>query len=137
VIVGTAAFEPVFDAIVSHVGADNIIVALDSKDGHVVVDGWVRSVATSAVEAMERFDGRCAGFLCTYVDKEGMLDGTNITGFGDLRRATALPITAAGGVTTIEEVQTLLRLDLDVAIGMAVYTGVLDLEELRRLSSSY
>jgi phosphoribosylformimino-5-aminoimidazole carboxamide ribonucleotide (ProFAR) isomerase len=48
-----------------------------------------------------------------------------------------LPITAAGGVTTIEEVQTLLRLDLDVAIGMAVYTGVLDLEELRRLSSSY
>jgi len=64
-----------------------------------------------------------------------MLEGTNVGWFAELRGATELPITAAGGVTSIEEVQTLLRLDLDVAIGMAVYTGVLDLGELLRLST--
>jgi phosphoribosylformimino-5-aminoimidazole carboxamide ribotide isomerase len=135
VIVGTAAFDPIFDEIIAHVGADRIMVALDSKDGRVVVEGWMRTTATTAVDAMRHFDGRCAGFLCTYVDKEGMLEGTNVGWFAELRGATELPITAAGGVTSIEEVQTLLRLDLDVAIGMAVYTGVLDLGELLRLST--
>jgi phosphoribosylformimino-5-aminoimidazole carboxamide ribotide isomerase len=134
VIVGTAAFTPVFDEIVAAVGADRIVVALDSKDGRVVVDGWATSLTTSSLEALRLFDDRCAGFLCTYVDKEGMLEGTNLEWFASLRRATPLPITAAGGVTTIDEVQALLHLDLDVAIGMAVYTGLLDLGELLRLS---
>ena len=134
VIVGTAAFTPAFDDIVDAVGADRILIALDSKEGSVVVDGWVTSLGVTAVDVLAQFADRCAGFLCTYVDKEGMLEGTNLDWFAALRRATQLPITAAGGVTTIEEVQTLLRLDLDVAIGMAVYTGLLDLEELLRLS---
>lgn len=134
VIVGTAAFTPVFDEIEAAVGADRILVALDSKDGRVVVDGWATSLATSSVEALRLFDNRCAGFLCTYVDKEGMLEGTNLEWFAALRRATALPITAAGGVTTIDEVKALLQLDFDVAIGMAVYTGLLDLADLLGLS---
>jgi phosphoribosylformimino-5-aminoimidazole carboxamide ribotide isomerase len=133
VIVGTAAFTPVFDDIVAAVGAEHLMVALDSKDGRVVVDGWATTLATSSEDAVQQFTDRCAGFLCTYVDKEGMLEGTNIDWFASLRRATALSITAAGGVTTLAEVQALLRLNLDVAIGMAVYTGLLDLDALLRL----
>lgn len=133
VIVGTAAFAPVFNDIVAEVGADRILVALDSKEGSVVVDGWVTSLGVSAQDTLAQFANRCAGFLCTYVDKEGMLEGTNIEWFAALRRSTTLPITAAGGVTTIAEVETLLSMDLDVAIGMAVYTGLLDLADLLRL----
>jgi phosphoribosylformimino-5-aminoimidazole carboxamide ribonucleotide (ProFAR) isomerase len=133
VIVGTAAFTPVFDDIVAAVGAEHLMVALDSKDGRVVVDGWATTLATSSEDAVQQFTDRCAGFLCTYVDKEGMLEGTNIDWFASLRRATALSITAAGGVTTLAEVQALLHLNLDVAIGMAVYTGLLDLDALLRL----
>ena len=134
VIVGTAAFAPVFDDIVAAVGAERVMVALDSKGGQVVVDGWATALATSSEDAIRQFTDRCAGFLCTYVDKEGMLEGTNLDWFSSLRRATSLPITAAGGVTTMAEVEALLRLDLDVAIGMAVYTGLLDLDELLRRS---
>lgn len=134
VIVGTAAFTAVFDDIVESVGAERVMVALDSKNGSVVVDGWATSLATTSTEAIRLFEHRCSGFLCTYVDKEGMLEGTNLDWFASLRRATDLPITAAGGVTTIDEVQALLRLDLDVAIGMAVYTGLLDLGDLLRIS---
>ena len=133
VIVGTAAFQPAFDDIVAAVGPDRVIVALDSKHGQVVVEGWARGVDVAAEDVMSSFSGRCGGFLCTLVDREGMLQGTDLDWFARLRQATTLPITAAGGVTTLDEVRALLRLDIDVAIGMAVYTGRLALDDLRGL----
>jgi len=72
--------------------------------------------------------------LCTYVDKEGMMQGTDLDWFRHLRSATALEITAAGGITTLDEVRALLAMNVHAALGMAVYTGRLDLAELARLS---
>ena len=72
----------------------------------------------------------CAGFLCTYVDKEGMMQGTDLDWFRRLRSATELEITAAGGITTLEEVKALLAMNIDAALGMAIYTGRLKLEDL-------
>jgi len=134
VIVGTAAFAPVFDDIVAEIGNEKIIVALDSKAGTVVVDGWATSLAVSAEEAITTFAEKCNGFLCTYVDKEGMMQGTDLDWFASLRRLTTLPITAAGGITTIEDVTALLEMNIDAAIGMAVYTGRLSLNDLRNLA---
>lgn len=134
VIVGTAAFAPVFDDIVAEIGNEKIIVALDSKAGTVVVDGWATSLAISAEEAITTFAEKCNGFLCTYVDKEGMMQGTDLEWFASLRRLTTLPITAAGGITTIEDVTALLEMNIDAAIGMAVYTGRLSLNDLRNLA---
>lgn len=134
VIVGTAAFTPVFDDIVAEIGSEKIVVALDSKAGTVVVDGWATSLAVSAEQAITNFAEKCNGFLCTYVDKEGMMQGTDLDWFESLRRLTTLPITAAGGITTIQDVASLLAMNIDAAIGMAVYTGRLSLNELRNLA---
>jgi phosphoribosylformimino-5-aminoimidazole carboxamide ribotide isomerase len=130
VIVGTAAFTPVFDDIVAEIGSEKIVVALDSKAGNVVVDGWNTMLQTTAIEAMSRFAEVCSGFLCTYVDKEGMMQGTDLEWFAQLRGTTSLPITAAGGITTLEDVRSLLAMNIDAAIGMAVYTGSLRLDDL-------
>ena len=46
----------------------------------------------------------CGGFLCTYVDKEGMMQGTDLDWFARLRAATPHEITAAGGITTLDDV---------------------------------
>jgi len=134
VIVGTAAFNPVFTDIVTEIGSEKTVVALDSKSGKVVVDGWSTSLEISAEQAVENFLGKCNGFLCTYVDKEGMMQGTDLNWFRSLRDLTTLPITAAGGITSIEDVTALLDMNIDTAIGMAVYTGRLSLKELRNLS---
>jgi phosphoribosylformimino-5-aminoimidazole carboxamide ribotide isomerase len=134
VIVGTAAFGDSFDDIVKEVTTKNILVALDSKAGNVVVDGWNTTLQTTAIEAVSRFAEMCSGFLCTYVDKEGMMQGTDLTWFAQLRGATALPITAAGGITTLDDVRALLDMNIDAAIGMAVYTGRLSLAELLALT---
>ena len=130
VIVGTAAFTDAFDGIVQEVSSRNILVALDSKAGKVVVDGWNTMLHTTAIEAVSGFTEMCSGFLCTYVDKEGMMQGTDLEWFAQLRSATSLSITAAGGITTLDDVRSLLAMNIDAAIGMAVYTGSLSLDDL-------
>ncbi len=139
VIVGTAAFsaggirreflEPLAQAL----GRERVMVALDSRAGRIVVQGWRQSTALSAEQVMRQLEPYCGGFLCTYVDREGTLAGTDLEWFGRLRAATTLPITAAGGIATLEEVRALAALNIDAALGMAVYTGKLSLQSLRAL----
>jgi len=137
VIVGTSAFtkaavnHELLGSIASAVGAEKILVALDSKGGRIVVKGW-----TESLDILAELESYCGGYLCTYVDKEGMLQGTDLDWFRRLRSATSKEITAAGGITTIEEIRELLALDIHAALGMAIYTGRLDLAELRRINQS-
>lgn len=134
IIVGTAAFNrPVLEEIVEAVGREKLIIALDSKGGKVVVEGWRETTGATAKEMIGQLEPYCSGFLCTYVDKEGMLQGTDLDWFRRLRAATRLELTAAGGITTIEEIRELRRLDIHAALGMAIYTSRLDLRELAAL----
>jgi phosphoribosylformimino-5-aminoimidazole carboxamide ribotide isomerase len=133
VIVGTAAFTPALQEITAAVGAERVIIALDSKGGKIVVKGWQEATNFTAEEVVSRLEPWCSGFLCTYVDKEGMLQGTDLGWFRRLRAATKHEITAAGGITTIEEIRELAKLNIHAALGMAIYTGRLDLQELSLL----
>lgn len=140
VIIGTAAFsvdginEPLLRAAVEAVGRERILIALDSMGGKIVVKGWRESTAFTAEAVIDGLEPYCSGFLCTYVDKEGMLEGTDLDWYRRLRGATALELTAAGGITTLDEVRELLRMGVHAALGMAIYTGKLDLGELAHLS---
>lgn len=116
-------------------GAERIIIALDSKNGKIVVKGWQESTDFTAEEVITRLEPYCSGFLCTYVDKEGMMQGTDLEWFRRLRAATRREITAAGGITTMDDVRALLAMDVHAALGMAIYTGRLDLAELAALKS--
>jgi len=139
VIVGTAVFSedginaPLLEGLASAIGKERLIVALDSKEGRIVVKGWRESTRFTAEEVLASLEPYCSGFLCTYVDKEGMLQGTDLGWFRRLRAATSLEITAAGGITTLDEVRVLLAMDVHAALGMAVYTGRLSLADLARL----
>ncbi|MDA0206634.1 MAG: 1-(5-phosphoribosyl)-5-[(5-phosphoribosylamino)methylideneamino] imidazole-4-carboxamide isomerase [Acidobacteria bacterium] len=141
VIVGTAAFsgnainEPLLKEIDQSVGRDKVLLALDSKHGKIVVKGWTEAVDLTAEEVIRRLEPFCGGFLCTYVDKEGMLEGTDLGWYRRLREATNHEITAAGGITTIDEIQELTRMNIHAALGMAIYTGRLDLEKLAKLNA--
>ena len=59
-----------------------------------------------------------------------MLEGTDLEWFRRLRAATTLELTAAGGITTLDEVRELQRMNVHAALGMAIYTGKLSLEDL-------
>jgi phosphoribosylformimino-5-aminoimidazole carboxamide ribotide isomerase len=135
VIVGTSAFTSsgINEAFLRTLPADRTIIALDSKDGRIVVKGWREATPFTAEEVLRGLEPYCSGFLCTYVDKEGMLQGTDLDWFRRLRAATSLEITAAGGITTLDEVRALLAMNVRAALGMAIYTGRLSLDELKAL----
>jgi len=139
VIVGTAAFAAdginaaFLGDLAAAIGKERVIVALDSKQGRIVVKGWREATRFRAEGVLAALEPYCAGFLCTYVDKEGMLQGTDVDWFRRLRGATSLEITAAGGISTLEEVRALLAMNVHAALGMAVYTGRLKLEDLAKM----
>ena len=140
VIVGTSAFtaEGINDYFLASVreaiGRERLSIALDSKEGRIVIKGWRESTNLTAEEVLTALEPYCSGFLCTYVDKEGMMQGTDLDWFRRLRAATSLELTAAGGITTMEEVRALLEMNVNAALGMAIYTGRLNLEELASIN---
>jgi phosphoribosylformimino-5-aminoimidazole carboxamide ribotide isomerase len=134
VIVGTAAFDRErLREIADAATPERLIIALDSRAGKVVVRGWQESTAFTAEEMIPQFEPYCSGFLCTYVDKEGLMQGTDLDWFRRLRAVTQHEITAAGGITTIDEIRALQQLGIHAALGMAIYTGRLNLDELAKL----
>jgi phosphoribosylformimino-5-aminoimidazole carboxamide ribotide isomerase len=135
VIVGTAAFTPALQDISAAVGPERLIVALDSKGGKIVVKGWQEATEFTAEQVMNKLEPFCSGFLCTYVDKEGMMQGTDLDWFRRLRAATRHELTAAGGITTMDDVRALQAMGVHAALGMAIYTGRLSLTELAALNA--
>lgn len=136
VIVGTAAFSSngIHREFLQQLDPTKAIIALDSKDGRIVVKGWREAVNLTAEQVIGELQPYCSGFLCTYVDKEGMMQGTDLDWFARLRAATSHEITAAGGITTLDDVRALQRMNIHAALGMAIYTGRLSLDDLRALN---
>jgi phosphoribosylformimino-5-aminoimidazole carboxamide ribotide isomerase len=107
------------------IGLDRVIAAVDAKAGRVVIHGWRTMLPLSAVEAVQALDPFCGEYLYTHVDKEGLMQGTDMAAIRAVREATARRVTAAGGVTTQDEIDALDRMGVDAVVGMAIYTGLL------------
>jgi phosphoribosylformimino-5-aminoimidazole carboxamide ribotide isomerase len=136
VIVGSSLFagdQPDLEfaaRLANAVGADHVIAAVDARGGRVAVKGWRETVPLTAVEAVRALEPFCSEFLYTHVDKEGLMQGTDMDAIKAVKEATARRVTAAGGVTTRAEVDALDRLGVDAVVGMAIYTGRLPLDDL-------
>jgi phosphoribosylformimino-5-aminoimidazole carboxamide ribotide isomerase len=107
------------------VGADSVIVAVDSRGGRIVVNGWKTALPITAVEAVRVLEPYCGEFLYTHVDTEGLMGGINRDAIMAVRAATSKRVTAAGGITTEQEIDELDALGIDAVVGMAIYTGKL------------
>jgi phosphoribosylformimino-5-aminoimidazole carboxamide ribotide isomerase len=127
IIVGSAAFSGrkvdthFLRQLAKKVPRKRIIIALDTDRGRIAIHGWRKRVALQAESVMAELEPFCAGFLCTDVDREGTMTGANLEWFRKLRNATTHPIIAAGGIKTRREIAALEDLDMDAAVGMAVY----------------
>jgi phosphoribosylformimino-5-aminoimidazole carboxamide ribotide isomerase len=105
------------------VGRDRVIAAVDSRAGRVVIHGWRTALPITATEAIKKLDPFVSEFLYTHVDREGLMQGTDFEAIRSVRAATSKRVTAAGGITTMEEVEQLEALGVDAVVGMAIYTG--------------
>jgi phosphoribosylformimino-5-aminoimidazole carboxamide ribotide isomerase len=112
------------------IGAERVIAAVDSRGGRVAIHGWKTLLPITAVEAVRALEPYCAEFLYTHVDTEGLMQGTDMAAILAVRRATARRVTAAGGITTWDEINALDAEQVDAVVGMAIYTGQLPLSSL-------
>jgi phosphoribosylformimino-5-aminoimidazole carboxamide ribotide isomerase len=133
IIAGSALFkggEPDLafaETLCDAVGREQVIAAVDSRGGHVVIQGWKTALPLTAVEAVRALEPYCDEFLYTHVDTEGLMGGTDMDAILAVRHATTRRVTAAGGITTQEEINDLDALGIDAVVGMAIYTGTLKL----------
>jgi phosphoribosyl-ATP pyrophosphohydrolase len=124
IVVGTAADR----AFCSALPKERVVAAVDCRHGSVVVDGWRTKTGEDPIDKIRQLADVAGGFLLTQVEYEGCL-----AGFDEqlVERAVAAAgrarVTAAGGITTPEDISRLARLDADAQIGMALYTGRLTL----------
>jgi phosphoribosylformimino-5-aminoimidazole carboxamide ribotide isomerase len=109
----------------TELGPDRLIFSVDSRAGYVAVKGWKQSTGLRPTDAMRQLDSFCSAFLYTHIDTEGTMQGFPFQVLEDLRQATNKKIIAAGGITTIDEVNKLDELGMDAVVGMAIYTGIM------------
>ncbi|MBA3270099.1 MAG: 1-(5-phosphoribosyl)-5-[(5-phosphoribosylamino)methylideneamino] imidazole-4-carboxamide isomerase [Acidobacteria bacterium] len=114
-------------ALMEAVGVERVIGAVDSKGGRVVIHGWKTTLPVTAVQAVQALEPYCREFLYTHVDKEGLMQGTDLDAIRAVAAATSSKVTAAGGITTRHEIDALDALGIDAVVGMAIYTGLLDI----------
>jgi phosphoribosylformimino-5-aminoimidazole carboxamide ribotide isomerase len=124
---GSAVDTRFAQALVDAVGRDRLIGAVDSRGGRVAIHGWKTTLPLTAVDAVRQLEPYCAEFLYTHVDREGLMQGTDLGAILEVARATTRQVTAAGGITTQAEIDELDRHGVHAVVGMAIYTGLLKL----------
>jgi phosphoribosylformimino-5-aminoimidazole carboxamide ribotide isomerase len=105
------------------IGRERVIAAVDSRGGRIAIHGWRTILEVSTVDAVRALDPYVDEFLYTHVDLEGLMRGTDVAAIQAVRAATARRVTAAGGISSHEEVATLDGIGVDAVVGMAIYTG--------------
>ena len=129
VIFGSGLFrngrvDTIFAAqVAAAIGRERLIAAVDCRGGHVVIHGWRTQLPLNAIDAIRELEPFVSEFLYTHVDREGLMQGTDMDAIRSVRAATSLYVTAAGGITTFEEIDYLDAIGVDAVVGMALYTG--------------
>ena len=132
VILGTAAVKN-FDLVVKAVKkyGDRIAVGIDAKDGFVATDGWEKVSGEKAVDFAKKVESvGVKTIIYTDIATDGALSGPNTAAQEEMVRETGLDVIASGGVSSIDDIQALIKTNVSGAItGRAIYDGRLDLEE--------
>jgi phosphoribosylformimino-5-aminoimidazole carboxamide ribotide isomerase len=112
-------------------GSERIMVALDVRRGSVTTEGWQRTLGRKAVDLGKLFMEKGAGsILFTNIDVEGRERGVDLAPTRALVQALKIPVVAAGGVTTVEDILALREAGASGAVaGTAIYTGKLSVRQ--------
>ena len=114
------------------VGRDQVVAAVDTRGGRLVIHGWRTTLAITPLEAIKALEPYCGGFLYTDVDHEGLMQGMDLAAVETIRAATTRRLSAAGGIATQAEVDNLDAKGIDAVVGMAIYTGTMQLDPQRK-----
>ncbi len=140
VILGTKAVTtPEFVSAACAEFPEQIMVAIDARDGQVAVNGWERLSGQRAHQLAERLRREgVAALIYTDIGRDGMMSGVNVEATAKLATAARLPVVAAGGVSDLEDIRRLCAVAecgiIGAISGRALYEGKLDLRAAQQLA---
>jgi phosphoribosylformimino-5-aminoimidazole carboxamide ribotide isomerase len=130
VVVGTAVLAGE-DALVDFAAAldERLVVAVDARDGRVAVAGWTRTSELAPEELAERCaEAGVKRLLCTAIDRDGTMGGPDLDLLARVGERSSLPILAAGGIRSEDDLAALEALGLEGAVvGRALLEGAISL----------
>jgi phosphoribosylformimino-5-aminoimidazole carboxamide ribotide isomerase len=131
VIIGSSLFAanrinlPFARALAEELRPERLIFSVDSRGGFVAVKGWKQSTELRPAEAMRELAPFCSAFLYTHIDTEGLMQGFPFDVLKELQSAAERKLIVAGGIRSAEEVERLDSFGVDAVVGMAIYTGTM------------
>ncbi len=124
VIIGTKA-TPKF---LAQLPKDRVIAAIDAKEGVVVNKGWTAKTSRTPKDLIKELEQYCCEFLFTDVDREGLMKGIDFGKIKKLKELTQNKLTAAGGISFMNEIRLLEDSGVNSQLGMSLYTGKIKLD---------
>lgn len=135
VIVGTKAFEndsvnhEFLNALEKAVGRRHLMIAIDAFNGEIVTQAWKHKTGLRVLDVVTELEPYANEFLFTCVEKEGGMQGTDLGTIKKIAQLTKNRLTVAGGITTVDELREISSIQANAQLGMALYTGRLDLTD--------
>ncbi len=135
IIIGSKAFEKkqinhkFLSALRAEIGKDRVVIALDTYNNEVVVSGWRDKIGIDLFDVIKEFEPFTNEFLFTFVESEGTMQGIDIEKTKKIREKTDKKIVVAGGVSSLNEIKVLAEMNIDVQLGMALYTKRISLTD--------
>jgi phosphoribosylformimino-5-aminoimidazole carboxamide ribotide isomerase len=132
IILGTVAVkQPEIVLAAAREYPEQIAVSVDVRKGRVAVDGWTADTDLDAVTVARRFeDAGVAALIVTDIDRDGTVMGFNVEVFGAMADAVSIPVIAAGGLASVDDISRLkARPGTPIAgavLGRALYNGAID-----------
>jgi phosphoribosylformimino-5-aminoimidazole carboxamide ribotide isomerase len=117
------------EAFAEQLNSDQLVGAIDSRGGKVVIHGWKTVLPVTPEDAARILEPFVGAFLYTHVDNEGLMTGLNLGAFRSVQAATNRRLIAAGGIKSQDEIDALDKLGIDAVVGMAIYTGTIQLPQ--------
>ncbi len=137
IILGTLAVHDYFNnfkvlrKLNDEFGRDRIIIALDSKNGNIVVKGWQEKTELNAVEFARNLEDIVWGLLYTDVDVEGRMSGINPEKIKEIVKSTKLPVIVSGGISSYRDIEKLKEFGAwGAVLGKALYEGKIRIERV-------
>jgi phosphoribosylformimino-5-aminoimidazole carboxamide ribotide isomerase len=136
-VVGTAALKnPQWFGEMCRRFPGQVVLGLDARDGKVATEGWLETSATSAIDLVKRiaeYTTDCVAVVYTDIARDGMMSGPNFEQLTAMQQASPFPVIASGGVTTLDDVDELVKLKTHGAIvGKTLYDGKVTLVDVLR-----
>ena len=141
VILGTIAVtDPEIVKAAAREWPEQIAVSVDVRAGKVATQGWTESSDLDAVTVSKRFEDAGVGALIiTDIDRDGTVMGFNVEAFGAIADAVNIPVIAAGGLASVDDIVRLrARKGVPIAgavLGRALYNGAINPAEALKVAA--